>query len=346
MGNGSRTVLITARFEPQWLERLQALAPDLRIEQRAGSAPGRAGEGEGVSDALWREVEVLYTFTTLPAPEQAPRLRWVQLHSAGVNHVLTQPLFRTDVAFTTASGVHAIPIAEYVLAVTLAHLHRVPRMLEWQGRGQWPPDAERYPLFVPLELWGKTLGIVGYGSIGRQVARLAKGCGMRVLALQRGEDHRDRGFVFPGVGDPEGTLPDRYYPPDELEGLLRESDIVVIALPLTPATRGLFGEAAFRAMKADAYLVNVARGPICDEAALIRALEERWIAGAALDVFWREPLPPEHPLWRLPNVILSPHVTGFTPHYDERGAQIFEENLRRYIAGEPLFNLVDKAQGY
>lgn len=348
VANGSRVVLMTTPFEPQWLPRLNALAPDLRIEYRPPANPpfSRAQQEAAISDDLWREVEVLCTFTTLPAPEQAPRLRWVQLYSAGVNHVVNHPLFQTPVVFTTASGIHAIPIAEYVMSVILAHHHQLPRVLDWQRRGEWPPDAERNTRFIPDELWGQTIGIVGYGSIGRQVARLARGFGMRVLALQRGEDHRDHGFFFPGVGDPEGTLPERYYGSGELGALLGDSDVVVITLPLTPATRGLFDEAAFRAMKPGAYLVNMARGPICDEAALVRALEEGWIAGAALDVFWREPLPPDHRLWRMPNVILSPHISGLTPHYDDRGAQIFEENLRRYLAGEPLYNLVDKTQGY
>jgi phosphoglycerate dehydrogenase-like enzyme len=340
MRNETRRVLITARFDPEWVARWQARWPALRFELH----PTR--HAEKIPLEVWREVEILYTFNTLPPPEWVPRLRWVQLHSAGADHVLEHPLFRSPVEFTTASGVHAINIAEYVFAMALAWFHRLPRMLEWQARGQWPPDRERWALFVPEELWGKTIGIVGYGSIGRQVARLAKAFGMRVLAMQRGEDHRDHGFVFPGTGDPEGTLPDRFYTPAQLHEMLAESDIVVIAVPLTPETRGMFNEAAFRAMKQDAFLINIARGSVCEEPALIRALQEGWIGGAALDVFEQEPLPPEHPLWRLPNVLISPHVAGFTPHYDARAAQIFEENLARYMRGEPLLNRVDKARGY
>ncbi|WP_448593840.1 D-2-hydroxyacid dehydrogenase [Thermoflexus hugenholtzii] len=340
MSNETRRVLITARFDPEWVARWQARWPALRFELH----PTR--HAEKIPLEVWREVEILYTFNTLPLPEWVPRLRWVQLHSAGADHVLEHPLFRSPVEFTTASGVHAINIAEYVFAMALAWFHRLPRMLEWQARGQWPPDRERWALFVPEELWGKTIGIVGYGSIGRQVARLAKAFGMRVLAMQRGEDHRDHGFVFPGTGDPEGTLPDRFYTPAQLHEMLAESDIVVIAVPLTPETRGMFNEAAFRAMKRDAFLINIARGSVCEEPALIRALQEGWIGGAALDVFEQEPLPPEHPLWRLPNVLISPHVAGFTPHYDVRAAQIFEENLARYMRGEPLLNRVDKARGY
>lgn len=341
MTDKTRIVLITARIEPDWLKRLQSLSADLQIEQKLIRSLTE------IPDDMWRSVEVLYTFgSILPAPEQVPQLRWVHLYSAGANHVIDHPLFRTPVIFTTSSGVHAINIAEYVFTVLLAWLHRLPRLLEWKQQGQWLPGTERYALFMPEELQGKTIGIAGYGSIGRQVARVAKAFGMRVLAMQRGTDHRDRGFVFPGIGDPEGTLPDRYYTPDQLHTMLNESDVVVIALPLTPVTRGMFNQAAFQAMKPTSFLVNIARGEICNEADLIRALEERRIAGAALDVFDQEPLPADSPLWSLPNVIMSPHITGLTPQYDERAATIFEENLRRYLAGEPLYNVVNKDQGY
>jgi phosphoglycerate dehydrogenase-like enzyme len=347
MPDASRLVLITTRLPESVVERLRAVSPELRIEQpTTSSRPWGGGQRPTIPDELWAETEVLYALGNLPAPEQAPKLRWVQLHSAGANQLLDKPIYQTDVMFTTASGVHAIPIAEYVLTMTLAWFHHVPRMLEWQGRGQWPPNDQRFALFAPEELAGKTIGIVGYGSIGRQVARLAVAFGMRELAMQRSSDHRDHGYAFPGVGDPEGTLPERYYTPDALNDLLRASDVVVIAVPLTPATRHMFGDAQFEAMKPSALLVNIARGDVCDEAALTRALAEHRIGGAALDVFEREPLPADSPLWRLDNVLISPHISGLTPHYDERAGQIFEANLRRYLAGEPLYNLVDRNKGY
>lgn len=338
--NTSRLVLIANTFEESWLKRLQSHFPELRIEQR------RASRVEDIPAELWRDVEVLYALFTLPSPEQAPKLRWVQLYSAGANQALESSLLQRGVTFTTASSVHAINIGEYVFATILAWSHRVEAMFEWKRRGQWPPTAEGHAMFMPEELQGKTLNIVGYGSIGRQVAKLGKAFGMRVLATGRSSAHHDRGFLFPDVGDPEGTLPDQYYAIDQLHAALQESDSVVITVPLTPSTKGMFDEAAFRSMKKTAFLVNIARGDVCDEAALIRALEEKWIAGAALDVFHQEPLPSDNPLFRLPNVIISPHIAGITPHYDERAAMIFEENLRRYVAGEPLYNVVDKEQGY
>ena len=339
MTNKSRLVLITAPMGEHWLERLQGLSPDLQIVQW----PTRSIEA--VPHVLWQEVEILFTSfaTPLPLPEQAPRLHWVQLYSAGPDRILDHPLVQTPVIFTTTSGIHAINMAEYVFTVVLAWFHRLPQILSWQRQGQWPSSST---LLVPEELKGKTIGIVGYGSIGRHVARLANAFGMRVLAIQRSADHRDHGFQFPDVGDPEGILPERYYTPDQLYTMLSESDVVLIAVPLTPKTRGLFDNSAFEAMKSTAFLVNFARGDVCNEAALVRALEKKHIAGAALDVFHQEPLPPNHPLWQLPNIFISPHIAGLSPHYNERAATIFEENLRRYLAGESLYNVVDKARGY
>ena len=342
MRNTSRMVLITTHLEACWLERLKRLSPDLHIEH--WPAPSVLA----VPDDLWHKVEILYTSfsSPLPSPALVPRLRWVQLYSAGPDPILYHPLFQTSVIFTTASGVHAINMAEYVLTVVLGWFHRFPQTLALQQRRRWPSNSERTAVFVSDELRGKTIGIVGYGSIGRQVARLAGAFGMRILALHRSPDHRDYGFMFPGVGDPEGSIPDRYYTPDQLHSMLSESDVVVVAVPLTSKTRELFDDLAFQAMKSTAFFVNIARGGICKESALLQALEKKQIAGAALDVFHQEPLPPDHPLWNLPNVYITPHIMGLTQLYDERASTIFEENLRRFLVGEPLYNVVDKALGY
>jgi phosphoglycerate dehydrogenase-like enzyme len=342
ISNRSRTVLITAPLDEGWLERLRNLSPNLEIEWMPASS------GRVVPDDLWRTIEILYTsFATIfPSPENAPRLRWVQLYSAGADTIVSTPLFQAPIIFTSASGVHAVNMAEHVFSMVLAWFHRLPLMLERQRQRKWPPNSDRTTVFVAEELRGKTIGIVGYGSIGRQVARLARVFGMHVLAMHRDTDHHDRGFQFPGVGDPEGVFPDRYYTPDQLHTMLHESDVVVIAVPLTPHTRRLFDDTAFQAMKSTAFLVNLARGEICNESALVHALEERQIAGAALDVFHQEPLPANHPLWQLPNVFITPHSAGLTPQYNERAAMIFEENLHRYLAGYLLYNVVDKTLGY
>ena len=169
---------------------------------------------------------------------------------------------------------------------------------------------------------------------------------MRVLACKRDPSRRaDPGYSLPGTGDPDGALPDEWLSPAELPSLLARSDVVVMCAPLTAETRGMIGAAELRAMKPSAFFINVGRGATVDEPALARALAERRIAGAAVDVFAQEPPPPGHPLYGLDNAIVSPHVSGFLPSYDDKCAELFAENLRRYLAGAPLLNLVDRARG-
>jgi phosphoglycerate dehydrogenase-like enzyme len=293
---------------------------------------------------VWSEVEVLCTFGVMPAQNQAPRLRWVQLISAGVDHVIDHPLLSGEIVLTSASGIHAIKIGEFVLMLMLAWAQQLPALIDHQRRAEWPEG--RFKLFACQELRGSTVGIVGYGSIGREVGRLASAFGMRVLALQRGDDPVDRGYILSGVGDPQGTIPQRFYRLAQLKVMLAECDFVVLALPLTDATRHLIGPDELRAMKSSACLVNIGRGEVVEESALIQALQEGWIGGAALDVFAQEPLPSSSPLWGMENVILTPHIAGMTHHYNERAIEVFAENLRRYLAGQPLLNRVDSQQGY
>jgi phosphoglycerate dehydrogenase-like enzyme len=269
----------------------------------------------------------------------------VQMHIAGIDDLLDHPIMKSDILLTTASGIHATTIAEYVFTSILAFNRRLPQMLYYQSGREWPQG--RWHLFARAELRGSTLGIVGYGSIGREVGRIARCFGMRVVATKRSVSQmRDVGYVAQGTGDREGTLLDEVFLPERLSEMLGLCDYVVVAVPLTPETRKLIGEAELRAMKSSAYLVNISRGETLDEAALIKALGEGWIAGAGLDVFEEEPLPSDSPLYELENVVLSPHVAGFTLRYDERASDLFAENLRHYLAGEPLLNLVDKARGY
>ena len=330
-------VLVTMRFDEGQLGRLRAVSPEIRVTRADPEAVDYSG------------TDVLYAGAPPRELARAPRLKWVQLHMAGVNALHDHPLY-TDSAIplTTASGVHGATIAEYAVTVLLALAHRVPRMVEWQAKGVWPPDEQRWPLFVPAEVRGATLGIVGYGSIGRELARIAKTAfAMRVLACKRDPSRRaDPGYSLPGTGDPDGVLPDEWLSPAELPGLLARSDVVVMCAPLTAETRGMIGAAELRAMKPSAFFINVGRGATVDEPALARALAERRIAGAAVDVFAQEPPPPGHPLYGLDNAIVSPHVSGFLPSYDDKCAELFAENLRRYLAGAPLLNLVDRARGY
>lgn len=332
-------VLSTMRFTDELLDRLRSVSPRLVVTQRT------CRNVEEAERALEESVEVLYT-SYLPVDlSRAPRLKWVQMHMAGVDHLLDHPIMKSDIPLTTASGIHATTIAEYVFASILAFNRRLPRMLHYQSRREWPQG--RWNLFARPELCGSTLGIVGYGSIGREVGRIARCFGMHVVATKRSVSQmQDVGYRVQGTGDREGALLDKAFPPGRLSEMLSLCDYVVVAVPLTPETRKLIGEAELRDMKPSAYLVNISRGETVDEGALLRALREGWIAGAGLDVFEEEPLPSDSPLYDLENVILSPHVSGFTLRYDERASDLFAENLRRYLAGEPLLNLVDKARGY
>lgn len=332
-------VLVTMEFPGELLQKLQAVSPEINLSY----APLKVKEPLPLGTLA--KAEVLYTWSALPHPEDAPKLRWVQFHSAGIDHLQGHPLLDSNIALTTASGVHAVTIAEYVMASILAWAHRLPRIFAYQQRAIWP--GGRWERFVPQELRGATLGIIGYGSVGREVARLARAFGMRVLASKRDPRRmKDEGFRLDGTGDPEGDLPDRVYPAAATLSMLSECNYVVLCVPLVPQTVHLIDEAALRAMKPTTYLINVGRGRLVDEGALIEALQRGLIAGAGLDVFEVEPLSADSPLWKMDNVILSPHVSGFTPRYDELVVNLFSRNLRRYLEKRPLLNLVDRSLGY
>lgn len=331
-------VFSVLRLSAEQLQRLRDVSPSLEVSQVTCRTP------EEMLPYL-AEPEVLYTYHADFLPEQAPNLRWVQLSSAGVNHLLGKPIMKSDTIVTTSSGIHSVPIAEYVFGSILAFARKFPLALSFQQRGEWPRD--RWKHLLGRELRGSTIGIVGYGSIGREVGRLAKAFGMTVLASKRspGEKH-DAGYVLPDAGDPEMQHADRVFGPAELQEMVAQCDYVVVALPLTPETEGIIDEGVLQAMKPTAYFVNISRGEIVDEPALIRALEEGRIAGAGLDVFTEEPLPEDSPFYSLDNVILTPHISAATAVYNDRITDLFAENLRRYLANEPLLNQVDKQRGY
>lgn len=333
-----RHLLITAPFPSQLVDKIRAVSPNLTIEQRTlpnGRWP----------DDWTTEAEIYYAQGAVPSLIQAPNLHWVQTHYAGIDSLENSSLWQSDILITTASGVHAPNMAQYALTQILAWAHRVPNWFKYKQTKSWAKN--RWETFVPQELHGKTLGILGYGSIGRELARLAKPFGLKILVTKR--DARqlvDTGYTVLGQGDPAGELPDRIYPSEATRSMIAECDFVVITLPLTERTRHLFDEEMLKALKPTAFLVNVGRGSIIDEAALVQGLKKGWLAGVGLDVFEEEPLPDASPLWEMENVIMTPHISGFTPHYDERATDIFAENLRRYLAGEPLLNLVNRAEGY
>lgn len=255
----------------------------------------------------------------------ARRLRWVQLTSAGVEHVLRAPEYVPGIVVTNARGIHAEVMADFALGVVVMLQWDFPRLLRNQQARLW-----RHQFTEPLA--GKTLGVVGVGAIGAEIARRGVAFGMEVLGVRRHPDPVD------GVR--------RMFAPDRLPEMLAQCDFVVLVVPATPGTERMIAERELRAMKPTAYLVNIARGAVVDEPALVRALRERWIAGAALDVFAAEPLAADSPLWAMENVIVTPHIAGEPEPYARRVMDVFGDNLVRWREGRPLRNLVDLARGY
>jgi phosphoglycerate dehydrogenase-like enzyme len=283
------------------------------------------------------EAEVLCSFD-FPGNwrEVAPHLRWYQSVSAGVDRLRGNSVLGPDsgVIVTTASGVHSEIICEYVFCSILMFNRGWHTMVDLQRRHIWAHESPEYAL-PGRELTGRTMGIVGLGNIGRRIAQVAHAFGMKVLAMR-----------FSTHGNEPDPDVDQSYPVEQLRSMLGLCDYVVLSMPLTERTAKMIGEAELRAMRPDAYLVNIARGGVLDEPALIRALQEGWIAGAGLDVTDPEPPQDDNPLYDLPNVILTPHVAGATEHYERRLAELFADNLRRYRAGQPLRNQYDARRGY
>lgn len=336
-------VLCTRSFTPVQLDLLRAASPRLVVEQRLARTRAE------LMSVLSPGVDILFSTFAPDSLAALPRLRWFQSRSAGMNAVVGTPVWTTPaITVTSASGIHAPSIAEYTTGMLIALARDFSGYLSFQRRACWPMTPKNHvEQFPGRELRGATVLIVGYGSIGREVGRQCHALGLRVLAIKRDPTRRDDpGYRLPGTGDPAGSIPEEIGGPEVLDAWLPRAEYVVLASASTAANKHLLGAAQLRRMRPDAFLVNIARGDILDEAALVRALRERWIAGAGLDVFAQEPLPAEHPLWGFDNVILSPHISGMTPRYDDHMAALFAENLRRYVAGEPLLNVVDRSLGY
>jgi len=325
-------VLITHSIEEAHLRQFTAISPDIKIWDGSNFTVAEQGRDSTLSEefnAILAQAEVIYGFR--PPREviaRAPNLKWIQTVLAGVDHILSPDIVQSSVILTNAKGVHTVPVAEVALEMMLMFAKQAPTYFQMKQEKKW----QRFP---PALLRSKTVGIVGLGSIGREVARMAKAFGMRMVATRRSTKQITRARYV-----------EKVLPGEQLPVLLAESDFVVLALPLTPETNKLIGERELRAMKSTAYLINIGRGVTVDEEALISALDEHWIAGAGLDTFATEPLPANSRLWELPNVIFSPHVSGGGENVEELATELFCENLRRYLDGRKLLNVVDKKKGY
>jgi phosphoglycerate dehydrogenase-like enzyme len=334
-------VLILVDFSDEILDHLRTISPRLKFTRKLVKSM------DEIAPDVLESTDILYTAGIVPEPDTAPRLRWIQCHFAGVDRLLSQPFFASkDIIVTTASGVHAVTMAEYSFGMMLAFGRKIPTMIRHAQKAEWPTD--RFNIFIPRELRRSTLGIIGYGSIGREIARLAKAFGMEVLATKRDVMHPQaiNEFAEPGTGDPDGSCVSRLYPPEATASMVSLCDFVVVTAPATAKTHNLINDHVLGQMKENAVIINISRGSLIDEDALIRALQGGKIAGAGLDVFAQEPLPSASPLWKLPNVILSPHISGNTVHYNETAAELFGQNLERFLNNQDLLNRVDHERGY
>ncbi len=328
--------ILSARYRAQDLERIRAAAPGARIVTLSR---------EGLTDEPVEDVEVLLrgwlssdAFDRLVA--RAPRLSWVHSASAGVERALTPAARDRGIVITNARGVFSRPIAEYVLMMILAVSRRLPGLLELQRERTWQP-------LEGVELRDVTVGIVGLGSIGRAVGALATAFGCRVVAVRRRSEEGSAGTATDEESRSFGeVMLDRVGGPEELPRLLAESDYVVLAAPLTAETYNMIDAAALETMKPGAWLINIARGALVDDRALLNTLREGRIGGAILDAFREEPLPPTSPFYDLPNVIVTPHTAWSTGRVLDRSIELFCDNLRHFAAGEPLINVVDPNAGY
>ncbi len=329
---------------PDWaVAEIRDALPDgweLRVVDSPADGCGDGGEGvspEVLDDVRGAEVYIGYgvpaeLFRAATEPPSGA-LRWAHSATAGVGGSLHPAMRGSDVLFTNSAGIHAPPIAETVLAMALYFARGLDHAVRAQRERRWSKDFFEAADTPVGEISAMTLGIIGLGGIGREVARLASALGMRVLATRRTPTDSARGVELLHGNDALGTLLDR-------------SDLAVVAVPETAATRGLIGRAELDRLGPRGVLINIARGRVVDEAALIDALRTGRLRGAALDVFATEPLPPESPLWELPNVLITPHVSGTTRGFWRRETDLIVENLGHYLRGEPLVNTVDKEAGY
>jgi phosphoglycerate dehydrogenase-like enzyme len=312
---------------PGWFsQRLRQDFPQLDISQ--------VTDYENVAGNI-ADVEIMFAFSLRPDQFLAARkLRWIHSPSAAVHQFMFPELINSDVILTNARDVHGPVVAEHVLALIFALAKQIPQAVRYQQQGVWGQEAMWEGDGRPREIAGAIVGLVGVGTIGRNVAKHAAALGMKVIAVREHPDKKPPEFV------------DEVYPTSQLHELLRRADYVVLAAPVTADTTGMIGREQLASMKSDACLINVGRGSLINEIDLADALRNKRIRGAALDVFEKEPLPVDSPLWDLENLLITPHTAGMTEKLWERHYTLFSENLRRYLNQEPLLALVDKRSGY
>jgi phosphoglycerate dehydrogenase-like enzyme len=329
-------ILIDMPVASEQLKQLQSI-PDVNVEM----IPFRE-TSEPLPAAVAKDIDII--FCTFPPTnlQDCVSLRLIQIGSVGYNQLVNIGLAEKGVYACNGQGVFDVPIAEWNMAMMFQLARNMRGMFRNQEQKVWDRSAQ-----FQTEIRGSKVGIWGYGGIGRETARLAKAMGMHVRVLVRDSiKARDLIYCVPGVGDPHGVLPDQVFTADKETEFLQDLDFLILATPLTKHTEGMIGEQQLRALPPTAFILNPSRGPIIREDALLHALREQWIAGAALDTHYYYPMPPEHPLWESPNVIMTPHISGSSEstHFQTRIWSVFIENVRRFANNEPLLNELSPRQ--
>ncbi len=322
----SITLMLYGTVDPVWGQELRKRIDD-RVDLRLTFTAEQA-------EKYWPDTQVLFTWGRQISHKQflkAKALKWIHSLSAGVDGLLFPELIENDIVLTSSKGVHAVAMAHHTVALMLALVRRLDLFFRAQSSHKWIKAPEDPPL---SDLDHKTLAIVGLGETGTEVARIARALGMKIIASRRHPSDEDL------------TVVDDIFTPDQIKEMLAEADIVVVSCPLTDETRGLFDRETFSSMKPRSFFINLSRGQVVDEAAMIEALNSKHLRGAGLDVFAEEPLPPESPLWDMDSVIITPHVAVDSGAIRARALDLAKENLHRYLAGQPLRNVVDKRLGY
>ncbi|KAF2013198.1 hypothetical protein BU24DRAFT_231980 [Aaosphaeria arxii CBS 175.79] len=361
-GEGSRDLLLAVlpwpESEPQHtIAKIKEDFPNLDVHY-VQDYLNKADRGKtNVPEELYKRAKYLATLSWLPpTPDVVPDLKFIQFFSAGSNHVANHPIYTdSKIPLTTASGIHGPQIAEWVIMMDLVHSHKYIDLYEDQKKKEWSQPRG----FGVRDAVGKTVGVLGYGSIGRQVARVAKAMGSNVIAFTASprrtpESKKDNGFIVPGTGDPDGSIPSAWYSGLDKESLheflKQRVDLLVLSVPLTKETTHFIAADEFAILEESnphgTFIANISRGGIINQPDLIKALETKQIRGAALDVTDPEPLPKDDPLWDAPNVLITPHISGSSVAYADRAFQVLHENLRRDRDGVPLCNLIDRKRGY
>jgi phosphoglycerate dehydrogenase-like enzyme len=310
---------------PELAARIRERWPEMRVVH----LPDYTG-----LDAELPDADIFVGFTLKPEQFLAARkLKWIHCTAAAVTQLMYPELRQSQVTVTNSSGIHAIPMTEHVIGTLIALARRFPDCFRYQEERHWASLDLFAAAVPPRELYGQTLLCIGFGAVGKSVAKAARSLGMRVMAVTRS-----------GTGDTE--LAERVFSIARLAEALAMADFVVLAAPETPETNHMFGEREFAAMKPTAYFVNMARGPLVDDAAMIAALEHGTIAGASIDVATEEPLPADSPLWRAKNLFITPHVSAVSDRLWERQGELLMRNIERWFGGEELVNQVDLKRGY